>query len=177
VERVAATVRFPAPDPDRWQDQVKEVVRGIHTALSAHRDLAGVNFARIPLDEGALAVSEGLLAIMLAGGVPPRDAALASDTLPLYAVVHAYEGGLWLQRFGDEEQAQAFFAELHAYFAALPPSRFPLMSSMADLLVNEEDTAYERFEFGLDLLVRGLAARAADAPAGASTASGTTDPR
>ncbi len=43
---------------------------------------------------------------------------------------------------------------LEGYFASLPPERFPNLVALAsDLVTGSFD---ERFEFGLDLIVRGL---------------------
>ena len=44
------------------------------------------------------------------------------------------------------------------YFASLPADRFPHTVALADELVSGGPD--ERFEFGLDVIVRGLAARA-----------------
>ena len=48
---------------------------------------------------------------------------------------------------------------MRSYFAALPTDRFPTVVAMADALTAGEGD--ERFEFGIDLLVSGLAAMAA----------------
>jgi hypothetical protein len=45
---------------------------------------------------------------------------------------------------------------MRAYFAGLPPERFPNMVALAPLLTSGDSG--ERFEFGLEVLVRGLAA-------------------
>ena len=41
------------------------------------------------------------------------------------------------------------------YFRGLPADRFPLTSSLADTIMSGDE---QRFEFGLDLLLAGLAA-------------------
>ena len=47
-------------------------------------------------------------------------------------------------------------ARMNGYLAALPPDRFPMLTGMAEELTR--DVGDERFEFGLDLMVSGLAA-------------------
>ena len=54
---------------------------------------------------------------------------------------------------GGQEAAQ-FHAEIHRYFAALPVARFPHIVALSDALAAGEGD--ERFEFGLDALVRGV---------------------
>jgi len=59
----------------------------------------------------------------------------------------------------DEAGATAFKEELQQFFAGLSPDRFPHLVDMAGPLgTGDRD---ERFEFGLDLLVRGIASTAA----------------
>jgi hypothetical protein len=39
----------------------------------------------------------------------------------------------------------------------LPPSRFPNIAALMEPMLGDDEDADERFEFGLDLIVRGLA--------------------
>jgi hypothetical protein len=97
-------------------------------------------------------VLERNLAILVAAGLPPRVVALASDMFALYV------GG-----FGFEESMgnqQADVGQLAEYFRSLPKDQFPTLVTLADDLTAGD--ADERFEFGLELLVRGLEAMAKD---------------
>ena len=51
-----------------------------------------------------------------------------------------------------------FVDGMRHYFASLPPDRFPNVVSLAGPLTAGDPEGNERFEFGLDVLVRGLAA-------------------
>ena len=155
LERVSAEVEIPDPDPERWQEQVKDVLRDLYRVLSAHRDLAGAALANIPLSASALTFADRAIALLLAGGLPPKVAAFAADLLPQYVTVSAYEGSLFAQRL---EREPGYFEEVSAYFAALPPERFPTLTLLRDELMSNEGD--ERFEFGLDVLVRGIASLA-----------------
>jgi AcrR family transcriptional regulator len=155
IERLAGELHLPEPDPERWQEQIKEMVRDVHSALLAHRDLARVSLGNIPLGEAALRVSDRMIEILTLGGLPKQVIAYAVDLLPLYAVATAYEQSLFTERTSTEEGAR-YFEEVDAYFAALPPDRFPHMAALAPEL-GQGDPG-ERFEFGLDVLVAGLAA-------------------
>ena len=156
IERVAGTFELPEPDPERWQEQVKEMVRAVHYGLLAHRDLARASLANIPLGEGALRFSERMIEILKLGGLPDQVVAYGIDLLPLYAVATAYEQSLNAGRMTTEE-GERYIAELQQYFASLPADRFPNIVSLAGPLT-AGGMEGERFEFGLDVLVAGLAA-------------------
>jgi AcrR family transcriptional regulator len=157
IERVIGEADFAvAPDADRWQEQLKEQMREMRAVFGRHRDLARASFARIPLGENALRGSEGMIGIMRAGGLPDRVIALACDLLPLYAMAIAYEESLYDYENTTAEDFDAFAAGMQDYFASLPPDRFPNVVALAAQLTDGDNNA--RFEFGLDVLVRGLAA-------------------
>ena len=150
IERLAGELQLPEPDPERWQEQVKELVRELHAVLLAHRDLARVSLGTIPLGEAALRVSDRMIEILSLGGLPKRVIAHAVDLLPLYAIATAYEQSV----FAKEDES--YLEEVEAYRAALPPERFPHLAALAPELGKGDPG--ERFEFGLDVLVAGLAA-------------------
>jgi AcrR family transcriptional regulator len=147
IERLAGEMHLPEPDPERWQEQVKELVREMHAVLLAHRDLARASMGTIPLGEAALRVTDRTIELLELGGLPKRVVAYAVDLLPRYAVAAAVE-----QSLADEH----YLEEVEAYYAALPPDRFPHLAALAHEL--GQGDAGERFEFGLDVLVAGLAA-------------------
>jgi AcrR family transcriptional regulator len=158
IDGVIGEVPTPdQPDPDRWQEQLKEVARSIRAVFSRHRDLARASFARIPLGENALRGSELMISIMRAGGLPDQVIAYACDMLPLYVMAVCYEESLYSTETNSPADLADFVAEMRTYFASLPPNRFPNLVSLAGPLTagSEGD---ERFEFGLEVLVRGLAA-------------------
>ena len=146
---------LPEPDPERWQDQIKQIVREMHYKLLEHRDLARAGLGNIPVSEGALQVSDRMIEVLELGGLPRQVIAYAVDLLPLYAVSTAFEQSLFAERTATEDGAR-YLEEVDEYFASLPPDRFPQMTSLVkELAVGTEG---ERFEFGLDVLVAGLAA-------------------
>ncbi|MGY0234987.1 TetR/AcrR family transcriptional regulator [Longispora urticae] len=161
LDQAAGEMRLPEPDADGWQDRTKEFVRELERVLVSHKDLGRAALARIPTGPNALAASEALLAILRAGRVPDQDCAWAADILSLYAVAYAYENGLQLLQAGGEEEGIAYVAAIGQYFRQLPTDRFPNIVELAGLLTTGDGDV--RFEFGLDLLIRGLASRAADA--------------
>lgn len=161
VERVIGEVAIPGPpdpaQPALWQEQVKQSLRSIRAAFAAHGDLARASFGRIPLGENALRGTEWMIATMRAGGLPDQVIGWACDLLPLYTMAVAYEESRFSAESTTPEQVAQFVSELRSYFASLPPERFPNTVALAGPLTAGSD-GDERFEFGLEVLVRGLAA-------------------
>ena len=147
----------PDPDPERWQEQIKEYAREGRAALVRHRDMARISMGQLPFSPTLLPHVERLLAIIRASGMPDRVAAMAGDLLSTYIEGFTLEEGMWLERYKelDEDTWASERQKIIDYFAALPADRFPNMVAMAGLMVDESNDY--RFELGLDILVRGLA--------------------
>ncbi len=156
LDAVIGTVEIPEPDPARWQEQLKEAGRSIRAAWTAHNDIALVSLGNVPTTPNALECSERLLAIMAAGGVPKQLAGWFVDRFAQYIDADAYEGAILNVRFaGDREAGHAWFLEIRQFFRDLPPARFPHLTGMVEELTSGGDD--QRFEFGMSLLVDGLA--------------------
>jgi AcrR family transcriptional regulator len=159
-DRVIGEIAFPEPDPARWQEQVKDVLREIRRVMNAHRDIGRVALGRWPVGPNALRFNEGLLAILRAGGLPPRTCAYAAQLLPSYVGWYGLEEATGPQTnlpgaAGPEEVV----AMMRGYLGSLPPDRFPHTLALLDESTGGD--ADERFEFGVDVLVRGIAAQRA----------------
>jgi AcrR family transcriptional regulator len=156
VDRVIGEIELPGePDSEQWQERIKEWAHAVRAVFLRHRDLARASFARVPLGENALAGSERLIAVMRAGGLSDQVIAYACDLLPLYVMAICYEESLYGSETSPEDIAK-YVADMRDYFESLPRDRFPNMVSLAGPLT--AGAGDERFEFGLDVLVRGLAA-------------------
>ncbi|WP_203920075.1 TetR/AcrR family transcriptional regulator [Rugosimonospora africana] len=159
-DRVMGEVPVPPPDPERWQEQLREVALRAFQVYASHRDISRVSLANVPTGPNALRLAEGMMALMLAGRVPPLVAAYAIDRLALYIAADAYEGTLFYKRRVEagqshEEFTEAYFDSVRSFFTSLPPDRFPLLSKHVDALMSGDSA--QRFEFGLDMLIRSLA--------------------
>jgi AcrR family transcriptional regulator len=159
IERIAATLHIPEPDPRRWKAQLKRLCLDLYAALTAHADIARAALGFIPTGPQALRFSEGMLAIALAGGVPPQVAAWAVDRIFLYVNADAFEGTLYNAQpvpegLTPQAHMHRFIAQLREYFQALPADRFPSITAHAEELTT--GNGQQRFEFGLDLLIDGL---------------------
>lgn len=154
LDRVAGELTVPAPDPARWQDQIRQLARSMLRLMESYPGIARVPIANVPTGPNSLRMAEGMLAILRAGGVPDRAAAMACDILPLYVTATAFEASVYAERGTTEEDHADRIAEMREYFAALPPDRFPNIVALAVPLTS--GAGEERFEFGLDLMLRGL---------------------
>ncbi|GAA3447930.1 TetR/AcrR family transcriptional regulator C-terminal domain-containing protein [Planomonospora venezuelensis] len=165
-DEVIGEIRIPEPEPERWLEQLRELLLEAIRVFGAHADIARVGLANIPTTPNALRVAEGQLAIMIAGGVPPKIASLMVDRLGLYVCADAFESSLYMnrQRASGKDVAsflEETFGQIGAFYRALPADRFPTLVAHVDDLVAADDR--ERFAFGLDLMLRGLASYAAEA--------------
>lgn len=164
LDRIAAEIRLPEPDPARWQEQLKELAREIRRVYTSHRDIALVSMGMVPTGPHLLDVAEAQLALMRAGGVPKRIAGIAVDTLGMFLDADAIEDTINLAKAPAGEDPWEFFwkyiEQVKEYFAALPEDRYPNIIGMADELTAEGGD--QRFEFGIDLFIRGIASYVED---------------
>jgi TetR/AcrR family transcriptional regulator, tetracycline repressor protein len=155
LDRIVGETEVPEPDPENWQEQVKEMGRESRRLLQRHRDAAQISLGRIPVGPHSMPVLERYLAVLVAAGLPQRVIAHAADMFALYVGGFAFEESLRVPPLGNERAGQDQLAE---YFRSLPPDEFPSLVALADDLTAGDND--ERFEFALDLLVRGLEAMA-----------------
>ncbi len=152
---LCAQVRLPAPDPARWTEQVTDVCRQLRDQYLRYPGISRAALAAAPHSLDALRISEGLLAVLLAAGVPPQRAAWAIDALLLYVNAYSLEVSL-RQHPGAGVDARVLERdEVVERFEMLPTSRFPHTVAHARELTSGE--GHDRFDFTLDLLLHGLA--------------------
>ena len=159
MEEVIGEHEIPDPEPERWQEQLKEVARAMRRTILSHRDIVQVSIGRIPMGPNALRLSERVLAILRAGGVP--DALAVQSYLLLISVVN----GFTMDEAGYEQAAvetapppERAGEMVKSYLGSLPPDRFPNLSEVGEHFAESDQDA--RFELLLDLFVDGLAAKA-----------------
>ncbi|GAA1392208.1 TetR family transcriptional regulator ActII [Kitasatospora putterlickiae] len=156
LDLVYADIELEPADPERWQEQVKRLLRNSREALLSHRDLAkAAVVANVPVTPHAMDIAETMLAMLRAGGLDEQTAAYGVDLLGLYTTATAFEAST---RGGAD--TQEFTGRIRDYFATIPAERYPMITSMAVALTR--NVGEERFEFGLDILVAGLARQVPD---------------
>lgn len=159
LDRVAGTVTRSAPEPERWRQQVHDLLGGFREALEEFPGLASALPGEPLVSENALAGIENLLGILLAGGIIAQDAAWACDILMLIVTATAAEADV--RRAGghtSEADRDEAVARMRDTFAGLSAERFPLIVRHASPLVS--GAGDERFRFAVDALLDGLVARA-----------------
>lgn len=151
VGELCSRVRLPAPDPARWKAQAIEVCAQLRDQYLRYPEIWRATLASAPHSPDTLRIYEGLLAILMAGGVPLQPAAWAGDAAFLY--VGAYSV-MALRRHADDGGPAAGQAEAIERLQMLPPDRFPITSAHAPELISGQ--GHDRFEFTLGLLFGGL---------------------
>jgi TetR/AcrR family transcriptional regulator, tetracycline repressor protein len=155
-DRVAGEIELPPLDPENWQEQAKTVAREMRRVLTSHRDIARVSLGAIPVGPNVLRVVEWMHALLREAGLPDRVVALVGDLFGLYVGAYAFEESLGLASpTGEDLPPEQIMAMLREYWESMPPGSFPHTLALLDLLF--EGSPDERFEFGLDVMIRGLA--------------------
>jgi AcrR family transcriptional regulator len=160
IDRVASQVPLPEPDPGRWQEQIREWALEVRRVFRHYPGVAALTLGRIPVGPQLVRWAEWTLALLRGGGVPDTIAAYAGDLLGLYLGATDYEATLAPPQSptGEPLSAEQLVAMLRGYFESLPPDQFPNVHAVIDQLF--EGGPDERFELGLDVILRGLASYA-----------------
>jgi AcrR family transcriptional regulator len=164
IGRLCSRIVLPEPDPARWQQQIRDVCAQIRDQYLKYPGIPRAALAVVPTNLETLRVSEGMLAILLAGGVEPQAAAWAMDVISLYVAAYALETSLVKQRQKDPDATWVLSQdELVRRFSALPEATFPQTRRYATQLTS--GTGHERFDFALGMLIDNLAQHATPRPA------------
>jgi AcrR family transcriptional regulator len=154
LDAVLGEVDWRADPATPWTAQVAALARRLRAILETHPGVAALLKTRDPLSPTSLDLAEAFLEPLLAAGLSGREAALA------FRVVYDYTLGFALadptspaeQRLRDTATSE----QLHAFFRALPASRFPALTAHgAHAWDSDRD---QRFAAGLEILLRGLSA-------------------
>jgi AcrR family transcriptional regulator len=161
LDRIATQLTVPEADPERWAEQLKDLMREMLELYRAHPGSARAAMAIIPTESGSVRAIEGVLAICSAGGISPQAAAWFCDLAPAYVASTAVEELIWTERenstgAGEVPDHEAIDAQLTEFFESLPAESFPLLTAQARFVTNGDGV--DRFEFGIDVLVAGLSA-------------------
>jgi AcrR family transcriptional regulator len=80
-DKIIGEGTIPDPVPGKWREQLKEVARAQRAISLQHPYIVRISFGRIPMGPNALRYSERVLAILRAGGLPPKLAVQGSHLL------------------------------------------------------------------------------------------------
>lgn len=158
IGRLSAELVLPEPDPAAWREQIRGVCVQLRDQYLAYPGISRAALAMVPTDLETVRVSEGMLAILLAGGVAPQAAAWAIDALLLYVAAYCLEASIVRQRAAQDDAAWVLDRdELLSRFAALPAETFPhTIRHAAEIAAGD---GHDRFDFTLTLMIDGLAHR------------------
>ena len=96
-------------------------------------------------------------------GIPDRVIAYLGDLFGLYVGAYAFEESLGLSSpTGEDMSPEQMTAMFREYTLSLPEDRFPHTRASVDLIFTGGPD--ERYEFGMELLLRGLETYAYPSP-------------
>ncbi len=159
IDRVAGELEYPEPDPERWQEQLRDSVRSQRRIFRSHPGIARALLGRIPMGPNALRSIEGYLAVVNAGDLPDHVLGWSADVISLYVTAQVFEEEIQRTDHPDvrsHEEVYAWLDDMKDYIRSLPKDEFPVLTEKVDA-VFEHGGEDGRFEFGLDLMIRGLA--------------------
>jgi len=164
IGRLCSELVLPEPDPARWREQIRDVCVRIRDQYLKYPGISRAALAMVPTNLETLRVNEGMLAVLLAGGIQPQTAAWAIDALSLYVAGYALEVSMVKRRQKNQDTTWILSQdELVGRFNALPETTFPNTRRYATELTS--GTGHERFDFALGLLIDNLAQQAPPATA------------
>ncbi len=149
-DRIMGELVIPEPDPTQWEAQLKTVGRDAYRILASHRDAVRFSLGHVPVGPNMLRVMEWTLALLKGAGIPDRPAAYFGDIFGRFLDASVLEA---MSAPADNGTTVEMVRD---HFASLPAAQFPNITALASEMFDASDD--ERFEFGLDVLVRGLAA-------------------
>jgi AcrR family transcriptional regulator len=163
-ERATEEVVLPEPDPSRWAEQLEDFAAQLRTINRRHRDIARISLGRIPSGPTIARITEWLFQLMTPVGVPDRVVAYFCDLLGLYVGAFTFEESLGLASpTGEDLTPDESLAMLRDYMLSLPADHFPHVHRASGHLFDSDIEA--RFDFGVDIIVRGLRSYATAGPA------------
>jgi AcrR family transcriptional regulator len=158
IGRVCTQLVLPEPDPATWREQILDVCAQLRDQYLKYPGISRAALAMVVTNLDVLRVNEGMLAILLAGGIEPETAAWAIDALSLYVDAYTLEISLVAQRLSQQDDGLFVGREEHdelvRRFTALPTDQFPQTRRYAAELTS--GTGHERFDFALSLIVDNL---------------------
>jgi Tetracyclin repressor-like, C-terminal domain len=154
IGRLCAEIELPEPDPSRWREQLVGVCTRLRDQYLRYPGISRAALAAAPSNLDTLRLSEGLLAIVLAGGIEPQVAAWAVDSLTLYVNAHTLEVSVANSRLRRADDGWVVSRDdMLRRFAALPET-FPHTRRYAAQLT--AGTTADRFHFTINLMIDGL---------------------
>jgi TetR/AcrR family tetracycline transcriptional repressor len=155
-DRIMVAFEFPVETED-WVETCKAAARSWRKVLRAHPDVMRL-FAEThgpsPSSPESLKPTEFALRLLRSGGLSDRD------TVQAFHVFGGYIQGFVMMESGSIQKSQGSDGAFEVPGSELPADVFPVLHAVHRYFA--DCPADEQFEFGLDLLLRGLRDRVAD---------------
>src|SRR3954447_21772052 len=94
LDRIVGETEVIEPDPEHWQESVKNFARATRRLFKRRRDSAQLSLGRVPTGPNSLPVLERNLSLLVAANLPPKVIAYAADMFALFIGAFAFEEGL-----------------------------------------------------------------------------------
>jgi TetR/AcrR family transcriptional regulator, tetracycline repressor protein len=145
------------PDPSGdWTQQLATLSQGIRAHLLAHPAVVPFALQQPGLGPHGLRLGEAIYSVLRPAGF--SDQAVVGTVYALLTYILGFVA-LEVPRAGtDPRTSDEFVRRLQAFFAALPPGRFPHTVHLASLLARISTD--DQFRFGIRTFLAGLAAQA-----------------
>ena len=141
----------PPPEGGTWQETMRGFGRAMLAMYRSHPGVAALTLGRVAFTPSMLTMGERVLAELRAAGIPDQVAAFVGDLAGLYVGAIAYEQDV-SPLTGHEQE---FMTQFAGWIRSLPADRFPNTVALSQELVAGGGDA--RFEWGMDVIIRGLA--------------------
>ena len=145
IGELCSRVTLPPPDSRQWKAQAVDVCRQLRDQYLRYPGISRAALEAAPHSLDAMRLNEGLLAILMAGGVPLPAAAWVIDAAFQYIGAYSVVS---LRR--DPKDTSEVVERLRM----LPPTRFPITVAHAEELISGQ--GHDRFDFTLGQLFGGL---------------------
>jgi AcrR family transcriptional regulator len=155
-DRIMGEIELPDPEPERWDDQLKDLARQAYRTMLSHNDAVRLSIGRPPAGPNTLRIVEWMLGLMRAAGIPDQPAAFFGNVLGRFLDASVLEASTAATADDADGSQEAGPDRAREYWARLPVEQFPNLTALAETTFAAD--ADSLFEFGLDLVVRGLAA-------------------
>ncbi|HEY1241571.1 MAG TPA: TetR/AcrR family transcriptional regulator C-terminal domain-containing protein [Bryobacteraceae bacterium] len=154
ADEIAGEIPLVSPK-GTWREQLIAMAWNARRGMLAHRDAARVLASTPPFGPRRLRHIENVMRTLRSAGLSVQDAALAGYHLNNFVTEFAADEARFLALAGrSKTDRKKMFAEVRRHFRTLPPQEYPTLIEMADAL--GKDDADESFQFGLQILLRGL---------------------
>ena len=145
---------LPEPKEALWREQLTDVCIQLRDLSLAYPGISEASLSLAPSNVDILRISEGMLAILLAGKVEPPTAAWTIDALLLYVNAYCLERSVREGQRGNADGVRTTSRkELLRRFATLPDT-FPQTKRYAEQLTS--GAGHDRFDFTLRLMTHSL---------------------